>query len=72
MVFGPTRRQYVPSDIFTGPIGETFRGLDDLLASGKVRYIGFSDLRARKVSEAQTSAHPERGATAVPASRRLC
>jgi aryl-alcohol dehydrogenase-like predicted oxidoreductase len=35
------------------PIEETLRGLDDLVASGKVRYIGFSDLPAWKVSEAQ-------------------
>jgi aryl-alcohol dehydrogenase-like predicted oxidoreductase len=33
------------------------RGLDDLVASGKVRYIGFSNLPAWKVSEAQTIAH---------------
>ena len=30
------------NDRFT-PIEETLRGLDDLVASGKVRYIGFSD-----------------------------
>jgi aryl-alcohol dehydrogenase-like predicted oxidoreductase len=41
----------------TAPIEETLRGLDDLVASGKVRYIGFSDLPAWKVSEAQTIAH---------------
>ena len=28
----------------TAPIEETLRGLEDLVASGKVRYIGFSDL----------------------------
>jgi aryl-alcohol dehydrogenase-like predicted oxidoreductase len=41
----------------TAPIEETLRGLDDLVASGKVRYIGLSDLPAWKVSEAQTIAH---------------
>src|ERR1700720_2653277 len=41
----------------TAPIEETLRGLDDLVASGKVRYIGLSDLPAWKVSEAQTVAH---------------
>ena len=41
----------------TAPIEETLRGLDDLVTSGKVRYIGFSDLPAWKVSEAQTLAH---------------
>ena len=41
----------------TAPIEETLRGLDDLVASGKVRYIGFSNLPAWKVSEAQTIAH---------------
>src|ERR1700676_1269532 len=44
----------------TAPIEETLRGLDDLVASGKVRYIGFSSLPAWKVSEAQTIA-PFRG-----------
>jgi aryl-alcohol dehydrogenase-like predicted oxidoreductase len=39
------------------PIEETLRGLEDLVTSGKVRYIGFSDLPAWKVSEAQTSAY---------------
>jgi aryl-alcohol dehydrogenase-like predicted oxidoreductase len=41
----------------TAPIEETLRGLDDLVASGKVRYIGFSDLPAWKVSHAQALAH---------------
>jgi aryl-alcohol dehydrogenase-like predicted oxidoreductase len=41
----------------TAPIEETLRGLDDLVASGKVCYIGFSDLPAWKVSQAQTLAH---------------
>jgi aryl-alcohol dehydrogenase-like predicted oxidoreductase len=41
----------------TAPIEETLRGLDDLVGSGKVRYIGFSDLPAWKVSEAQAIAH---------------
>jgi aryl-alcohol dehydrogenase-like predicted oxidoreductase len=39
------------------PIEETLRGLEDLVTSGKVRYIGLSDLPAWKVSEAQTIAH---------------
>jgi aryl-alcohol dehydrogenase-like predicted oxidoreductase len=42
-------------DWFT-PIEETMRTLDDLVASGKVRYIGFSDTPAWKVSQAQTMA----------------
>lgn len=35
------------------PIDETMRTLDDLVASGKVRYIGFSDTPAWKTAEAQ-------------------
>jgi aryl-alcohol dehydrogenase-like predicted oxidoreductase len=42
-------------DRFT-PIEETMRALDDLVTSGKVRYIGFSDTPAWKVSQAQTIA----------------
>src|SRR5262245_44216871 len=42
-------------DPFT-PIEETLRGLDDLVASGKVRYLGFSDTPAWKCAEAQTIA----------------
>src|SRR5258708_21863853 len=42
-------------DKFT-PIEETLRALDDLVASGKVRYIGFSDCPAWKIAEAQTIA----------------
>src|SRR6202163_1668783 len=42
-------------DRFT-PIEETMRALDDLVAAGKVRYIGFSDTPAWKVSQAQTIA----------------
>jgi aryl-alcohol dehydrogenase-like predicted oxidoreductase len=42
-------------DPFT-PIEETMRGLDDLVASGKVRYLGFSDTPAWKCAEAQTIA----------------
>ncbi len=38
------------------PIEETLRTLDDLVKSGKVRYIGFSDTPAWKVAEAQTIA----------------
>lgn len=33
------------------------RALDDLVTSGKVRYIGFSDVPAWKVSQAQVIAH---------------
>jgi len=43
-------------DRFT-PIDETMRALDDLVRAGKVRYIGFSDTPAWKVSQAQTMAH---------------
>jgi aryl-alcohol dehydrogenase-like predicted oxidoreductase len=39
-------------DWFT-PIDETMRALDDLVRSGKVRYIGFSDTPAWKVAQAQ-------------------
>jgi len=42
-------------DRFT-PIEETLRALDDLVASGKVRYVGFSDTPAWKVAEAQVTA----------------
>ncbi len=38
------------------PIEETMRALDDLVAAGKVRYIGFSDTPAWKVAQAQTIA----------------
>jgi aryl-alcohol dehydrogenase-like predicted oxidoreductase len=40
----------------TTPIDETLRALDDLVTSGKVRYIGFSDTPAWKCAEAQTIA----------------
>jgi aryl-alcohol dehydrogenase-like predicted oxidoreductase len=40
----------------TTPIEETMRTLDDLVRSGKVRYIGFSDTPAWKCAEAQTLA----------------
>ena len=42
-------------DSFT-PIEETLQTLDDLVRSGKVRYIGFSDTPAWKVAQAQTIA----------------
>jgi aryl-alcohol dehydrogenase-like predicted oxidoreductase len=42
-------------DNFT-PIDETMRALDDLVAAGKVRYVGFSDTPAWKVAQAQTIA----------------
>jgi aryl-alcohol dehydrogenase-like predicted oxidoreductase len=35
------------------PIEETLRALDDLVAAGKIRYIGFSDTPAWKTMEAQ-------------------
>jgi aryl-alcohol dehydrogenase-like predicted oxidoreductase len=40
-------------DDFT-PIDETMRALDDLVSSGKVRYVGVSDTPAWKVAQAQT------------------
>ncbi len=43
-------------DRFT-PIEETMRALDNLVKSGKVRYIGFSDAPAWKTAQAQTLAH---------------
>jgi aryl-alcohol dehydrogenase-like predicted oxidoreductase len=48
------------------PIDETMRGLDDLVRSGKVRYIGFSDTPAWKVVEAQMLAR-QHGSTPVTA-----
>jgi aryl-alcohol dehydrogenase-like predicted oxidoreductase len=42
-------------DRFT-PIEETMSALDDLVRSGKVRYIGFSDTPAWKCTEAQLTA----------------
>ena len=42
-------------DRFT-PIDETMRALDDLVAAGKVRYIGFSDTPAWKVTQAHVTA----------------
>jgi aryl-alcohol dehydrogenase-like predicted oxidoreductase len=38
------------------PVEETMRALDDLVRAGKVRYIGFSDTPAWKVSQAQVTA----------------
>ena len=43
------------NDIFT-PIDETIRAMDDLVSSGKVRYLGFSDCPAWRVAQAQTTA----------------
>jgi aryl-alcohol dehydrogenase-like predicted oxidoreductase len=43
-------------DCFT-PIEETMSALDDLVKSGKVRYVGFSDAPAWKVAQAQVMAH---------------
>lgn len=42
-------------DAFT-PIEETLRALDDLVAQGKVRYVGVSDAPAWKVAQANTLA----------------
>jgi aryl-alcohol dehydrogenase-like predicted oxidoreductase len=39
------------------PIEETLRSLDDLVRSGKVRYIGLSDLPAWKTTEASVLSH---------------
>ena len=39
------------------PIEETMSALDDLVKSGKVRYVGISDAPAWKVAQAQTIAH---------------
>jgi aryl-alcohol dehydrogenase-like predicted oxidoreductase len=39
------------------PVEETLRALDDLVAAGKVRYVGFSDVPAWKTAEAQVLAH---------------
>ncbi|MDK9698789.1 MAG: aldo/keto reductase [bacterium] len=41
---------------FTTPVGEVMRGLDDLVRSGKVLYIGISDTPAWIVSQANTIA----------------
>jgi len=41
----------------TTPIEETLRALDDLVSSGKVRYVGFSDTPAWKCAQSQTMAH---------------
>jgi aryl-alcohol dehydrogenase-like predicted oxidoreductase len=38
------------------PIEETLSALDQLVTSGKVRYIGFSDTPAWKIAQAQTTA----------------
>ena len=43
-------------DRFT-PVEETMSVLDDLVRSGKVRYLGFSDAPAWKVAQAQIIAH---------------
>ncbi len=39
------------------PIDETLRALDDLVAAGKVRYVGLSDVPAWVAAQAQTIAH---------------
>lgn len=43
-------------DRFT-PVEETMRALEDLVRTGKVRYLGFSDAPAWKVAQAQVTAH---------------
>lgn len=43
-------------DRFT-PVEETLSALNDLVQSGKVRYVGFSDAPAWKVAQAQVMAH---------------
>ena len=48
------------------PIDETMRALDDLVRSGKVRYIGLSDTPAWKVVEAQMLAR-QHGSTPITA-----
>lgn len=40
----------------TTPVEETLRALDDLVAAGKIRYIGFSDVPAWATAEAATIA----------------
>jgi aryl-alcohol dehydrogenase-like predicted oxidoreductase len=40
----------------TAPIEETMRAMDDLVAAGKVRYLGISDVPAWKVAQAQAIA----------------
>ncbi len=42
------------------PIAETMRGLDDLVSSGRVHYIGFSDAPAWVIARAQTLAEERR------------
>src|SRR5665213_528753 len=42
---------------YHSPIEETMRALDDLVRTGKVRYIGFSDTPAWKTAQAQVLAH---------------
>ncbi len=39
------------------PIEETMRAMESLVQQGKVRYLGFSDVPAWKVAQAQTMAH---------------
>ncbi len=43
-------------DRFT-PVEETMSALEDLVRSGKVRYLGFSDTPAWKIAQAQVIAH---------------
>ena len=50
------------------PVEETLRALDDLVAAGKVRYVGFSDVPAWKTAEAQVLAHFRGWARSSPCS----
>src|SRR5579859_1816067 len=47
-------QQHVPDPLT--PIDETLRALDDLVQSGKVRYVGCSNFKAWQVIEAQWTA----------------
>lgn len=49
----------------TAPIEETLRTLDDLVTSGKIRYVGFSDLPGWKAAEAQVTARLRGWAPAI-------
>ncbi len=54
---GGAARKNIAAACEESPIGETMRALDDLVASGQVRYIGFSDTPAWKTAQAQMEAH---------------
>ena len=48
------------------PIDETMRALDDLVRAGKVRYLGFSDTPAWKVTQGQLLAQFRAGRRSSP------